>query len=197
MPNLSAIKIGVMKEQMGIASENVSKRIIDKKWQDNCLRSIEALTRKHKNIHQFFFAVTKKLYKIFSISAAILVLHSNRDHSLRVIDIKKAGYSGEALSLILPDKDSLLYSVYRDETIFSESDPDKFNGNFLERKLLLDQTTKSLVICPINDDGRISGLLCLASSLPSAFNSEGAVFLETISRQFRSILSRPNGSYTP
>lgn len=184
----------MMQDQMEIAVGTASNRKIDKKWQDNYLRSIEALARKHKNIHQLFFAITKRLNKIFSISVAILVSHSNRDHSLKVIDIKKTGYSGEALSLILPDKNSLLYSVYRDETIFSESDPDKFNGNFLEKKLLLDQTTKSLVICPVRDNGQISGLLCLASAMPSAFNSDDAFFLEEISRQFRSSLSRANGN---
>ncbi len=164
---------------------------------DNYLRSIEALTRKHKNIHKLFFALTKKLNRIFSISAAVLVSHSNRDDSLRVIDIRKVGYSGEGLSLILPDKNSLLYSVYRNKAVYSETDPGKFKGNFLEQKLLLDPETKSLVICPIHDNGDISGLLCLASYEPEAFAVEDTAFLETISRQFVSTMVRPNHSYIP
>jgi len=173
-----------MDRQMELASKTVIGGTTANARQNSYLRSIEALSRKHRNIHKLFFAITKKLNKLFPISTAILASCSERDQSLKIIDIKKAGHTGEALGLILSDKDSLLYSVCRSRIIFWENQPRELRTNFLERKLLIDSETRSLAICPIGENGYVSGLFCFASPAPVTMELQDTNLLQTIIREF-------------
>jgi hypothetical protein len=157
-----------------------------------CFRSIEAIARKNKNIHKLFFAVAKKLAKIFPISTAILVTHSKQDNQLRIVDVKKAGYSAENLALIVPNRNSFLYMAYVNQEACHDFVPDIFDGNFLERKLLIDENTKTLAILPLNNDGYRAGLLCLASDRTSAFRDD-ASFLNSIARKLGDCIAGRTG----
>ena len=154
----------------------------------NLLRSMAALFRKQKNVYKLFFSITKKLHKLFSISTAVLVVRSTRDGHLKVIAIKRPTYSREGLALTLPEKDSLFYSVLRNPAIYTENFSPGFDGNFIERKLMLDDRTKSLAICPIITNGVVAGLVCFTSPAVYAFQSFQEGFLDPVLKQFGAVL---------
>jgi hypothetical protein len=140
------------------------------KFLGNCLRSLTALFRKDRNIYKLFFAITKKLNKFFSISTAVLVVHSVRDGHLKVIAIRKPKYAGKGLALSIPEKDSLLYRIFRNNALYTANYPSVSETNFIEKKLLLEEGTQSLAICPITYGGSLAGLVCFASPVPYAFD---------------------------
>jgi transcriptional regulator with GAF, ATPase, and Fis domain len=152
------------------------------------LRALSAISKRHNNIHKLFFTILKKVNKLLPLSTAVLVSFSHKDNSLRVIDIKKPGYTGESLSLILPDKQSLLHSIFRKKEIFTENDPLKFDGNFLEKKLLFDNETKAVAVCPIWTNSHVSGLICFTSTIPQGFDMLERGILGAIANQFAPIM---------
>lgn len=157
---------------------------------DGFMRSFTALFRKHKNVYKLFFAMTKKLNKFFSISTAILVLYSTADDRLKVIAIRRPNYAREGLTLTLPQKDSLLYDVFKNATPHIEHFPADFKGNFIEQKLLFDSHIKSLVICPIKYEGSALGLVCFTSPTVYAFEMFEEGLADALIEQFGTIIDR-------
>jgi transcriptional regulator with GAF, ATPase, and Fis domain len=170
------------------AGGNIAKRSFD-----FLIRSFMALFIKQKNVNNLFFAIAKKLNRLFEITSAVLIVRSTHDSSLKVIAIKKEHYSREGLALTLPDHDSLLYRVLRKASLHIERKPDDFSGNFIERKLLLDGNARTLAICPIVSNNSVSGLLCLSSPSPSAFDLVEKGILDSTLSQFGSLMSRTAG----
>jgi hypothetical protein len=160
----------IQKADDGFKEELSDNRNPTGNFTERYFRSFIALFRKNRNIYKLFFAITKKLGRLFSISTAVFVVHSAVDNHLKVIAIKRPNYTGEGLALTLPEKDSLLYSVFKRGTIYTENCLTGHAGNFIEKKLFPEDQTKSLAVCPIKFDGSVSGLLCFAS--PSAFAFE-------------------------
>jgi hypothetical protein len=160
---------------------------------DFLIRSFMALFIKQKNINKLFFAIAKKLNRAFDITSAVLVIRSVRDSSLKVIAIKKDHYSREGLALTLPDRDSLLYNVLRKASLHTEYIVENFSGNFIEKKLLLDDKSRTLAICPIISNNSVSGLLCLASPSSSAFELFENGALDSILKQLGSIMAGTAG----
>ncbi|SYZ72360.1 hypothetical protein TRIP_C20475 [Candidatus Zixiibacteriota bacterium] len=164
------------------------------KFLGNCLRSIAALFRKDRNIYKLFFAMTKKLNKFFSISTAVLVVHSGRDNSLKVIAIRKPKYAGKGLALSLPEKDSLLYRIFRNNSLYTANNPSDSDTNFIEKKLLFEDGTQSLAVCPIKYGGSLAGLVCFASPVPYAFDMIEEGMLGGILEEFGAIVGRAERS---
>lgn len=160
------------------------------KLTDIFLKSFGSLFKNHKSVHELFFSLIKKLNKFFSLSKAILVVHSAKDNTLKVIAMKGRRRSWQGLALSLPEKDSLLYKIFRGKKIYSQNYPDVFGGNFIEKKLLLDTDTCSIVICPIKSNGSIHGLLCLTSPMLYAFGMFEEGFLEGVLERFSGFIEK-------
>jgi len=154
------------------------------------VRSVASIFAKQRNLSKLFFSVTKKLGKFFSISGALLIVHSERDNRLKVIATRKPSRALAGLALTLPSQNSLFYDVYRDATPYIKNYPEDFDGNFIEQKLLLDDDTKSLVICPTIHNGFPNGLICFTSPVPYAFVMFEKGFLQDIMEQFGVVLNR-------
>jgi len=153
-------------------------------------RSLGALFNGNRNIYELFFCLTKKLNNFFSLSRSILIIHSERDESLKVIAMKGASNCHVGLALTLPEKDSLLYRVLNDKEIYTENYPDKFNGNFIERKLLLDDNPGSIAVCPVKYKNKIRGLICLTSPALYAFTLFKDGMLDSILERFGKSVKR-------
>ncbi len=133
------------------------------------IRSVTGIFHRRQHLHAQFFAVTKKLGKFFSISGAVLIVHSQKDDRLKVIALKGENYTREGLAISLPRSMSLLYDVFAGNEQYIENYPDGFPGNFVERKLILGEDTKSIMIYPTRHEGQPNGLICFASPVPYAF----------------------------
>ena len=77
----------------------------------------------------------------------------------------------KGLMLTLPEEKSLLYRVFAENRFYIQHDPQKFDCNFIEQKILKDDTAQSLAILPIGLNGKKYGLVCLSSPDQNAFIS--------------------------
>ena len=145
------------------------------------IKSLSFRLKKAKGINEQFFSLTKKLSRLLSLSRAVLIVRSCKNDTLKVIAVRGRRLTRQGLALTLPDRDSILYSVFREGKVYSENLPGRFKGNFIERKLLLDKETASFVISPIICEEVVIGLLCLASPVPHTFAAfEDSVFEEIL-----------------
>ena len=148
------------------------------------LRSLGALFNHNKNIYDLFFCLTKKLNKFFSLSRSILIVRSHVDNSLKVIAMKGPQNARVGLALTLPEDNSLLYRVLHKKVIYTENYPNGFKGNFIEEKLLLDDDPGSIVVCPIEHNNHVQGLICLTSPAIYAFTLFKDGFLDSVLDRF-------------
>jgi len=151
--------------------------------------SLTALLRRNNNVYKIFFSLCKKLNRLFSLSNAVLVVHSVRDNSLKVIAVKNSRHSPEGISLTLPGQNSLLHTVFNDGNYHISNHMERFPGNFVEKKLLLDDDTNSLAIFPINHNGNCVGLFCIASHKVHAFDLLNRPLLKPVTEQFGEVLA--------
>ncbi len=145
-------------------------------------RSFNSLFKNNNSLDHLFFSLIKKLNKFFSISRAVLVVHSPRDEKLKAIALR-GRKARQGLALTLPKRDSLLYTVFNKGDIYAENYSGIFKGNFIENKLLMIDKASSLVICPIRFKGRINALLCLTSQTLFAFNMFENGLLDSVLEQ--------------
>ncbi|MCK4371845.1 MAG: GAF domain-containing protein, partial [candidate division Zixibacteria bacterium] len=96
----------------------------------------------------------------------------------------------DGLRLNLPVDASLFEKVAEQGHIYTEDFCESFSGNFFERKLLLDDDSRSFVLQPLKSDGRVLGLLGYSSRKPMAFVTfeEGA--LDDICNRLGSIIEK-------
>ncbi|MBN2225904.1 MAG: hypothetical protein JW763_00920 [candidate division Zixibacteria bacterium] len=171
-------------------NQKASLSTINTRLNHTFVRSVASIFVKQRNLPKLFFSVTKKLGKFFSISGALLIVHSSRDNRLKVIATRKESRALDGLALTLPSQKSLFYTVYNNGEPYVKNYPEDFEGNFIEQKLLLDDDTKSLVICPTMHNGFPNGLVCFTSPVPYAFVMFEKGFLQEIMEQFGSVLNR-------
>jgi len=151
---------------------------------EDCLNSIRAILRKPGDINRLFFRLTDKLNRLYSITKAALIVHSNHDNKLKTIAMKGINGTCEGLALTLPENDSLLYRVFTDGFLYIQNYPDPFSGNFFEEKMLVDQATQSLAVLPITEKNSPTGLICFSSTIPNAFESFEDGILDDILENF-------------
>jgi len=147
-------------------------------------RSFESVLDESSNVYKLFYSFTKKLSKFFSITRAVLVVQSRRDACLKVVAVRAKKSVREGLTLTLPRKDSLLYRVFEEGIIYVENYPGGFDGNFIEKKLLLEKDVNSLVVVPITFGQTGRGLLCFTSPILYAFGMFEEGHLEGVIEEF-------------
>ena len=154
------------------------------------IKSLSVRLKKSRSIYEQFFCLVKRLSRFFTLSRAVLVVHSSHQDVLKVIAIKGVRLTRQGLALTLPEKDSLLYSVFREKRMYSEDFSSLFKGNFIERKLLLDKDTGSFAVCPIECDGSTRGLLCLTSPFPYTFSIFEEGLLNGVMERFGRLIEK-------
>jgi hypothetical protein len=124
-----------------------------------------------------FCELTRELTREYPIDKGVLVLRNDISHQLAAISTYRNGVMCEGLRLNLPTEASLFEKVAEHGEVYNEDFCDSFSGNFFERKLLLDDDSRSFVVHPLKSDGRVMGLLGYSSRQPTAFAMfcEGAI----------------------
>lgn len=124
-----------------------------------------------------FCELIKRLASRFSISKAVLLLRPDAEAPLAAVSTWNNGQIHEGLSIRLPSESSLFEIVAGQGDVYTENFCASFSGNFFERKLLLEDDSRSFVIQPLKHDGDVIGLLGFSSDEPTAFTmfEEGSV----------------------
>jgi len=120
-------------------------------------------------LSETFSAVTRHLRKNYAIDKGVLVLRDEGSHRLSAISTWHNGLSRAGLRVNLPSDGSLFAKVAEEGQVYTEDYCGAFSGNFFERKLLLDDDSRSFVLQPLKCDGRVLGLLGYSSRRPTAF----------------------------
>ena len=168
---------------------------IDKLWptsDDNDAVTGLAQTPAHQDtsLTKAFHDLTDKLHEEYNIDKGVLVLRPDAGRQLAAVSTWHRGALRDGLRLNLPVEASLFEKVAEQGHVYTEDFCESFSGNFFERKLLLDDDSRSFVLQPLKFEGRVLGLLGYSSRKPMAFVTfeEGA--LEVISNRLGSIIDR-------
>jgi len=117
---------------------------------------------------EMFFELTDYLREQFAINKGVLVV--KRDNAkLSAISMWNNGFRQDGLTLNLPKKESLFEKVLESGCLHAEFIRGTFDGNFFERKLLLDDHTLSFALKPLILDGKVIGLIGFSSEKLTSF----------------------------
>ena len=108
---------------------------------------------------ELFFELTRQLKSRFNINRGVLLLRVPSEESLAAISTWHNGQTREGLAIKLPTESSLFTHVADDGEVYTENFCASFSGNFFEKKLLLDDSSRSFVLQPLKHDGEVIGLL--------------------------------------
>lgn len=115
--------------------------------------------------------VLSKLSRLFSVDKASLALFNFSDHNLHVSHIYKNKHLNKGITLIIQPTDSTMYQVLMQGFPVVDNYPDHITANVIERKILLSESTKSLLIVPLVCDCYKLGVLTLSSNDECAFGT--------------------------
>lgn len=147
-------------------------------------------SRKDGRLSESFFELTKYLRRNYDIDKGVLVLIDDGGHRLSAISTWHDGLSRDGLSLNLPADSSLFEKVIEHGQVYTEDFCGAFSGNFFERKLLLDDDSRSFVLQPLKSEGRVLGLLGYSSHRPTAFAMCNEGTFDEVAARFGAMIER-------
>ncbi len=121
------------------------------------------------DLTEMFSALTRELRKKYAIHKGVLVLRNENNHRLAAVTTWNNGAVRDGLTVNLPPESSLFEKVAEHGSVYTEDFCDAFSGNFFERKLLLENESRSFVVQPLKIDGEVVGLIGYSSEEPTAF----------------------------
>ena len=116
-----------------------------------------------------FSELTRQLLCKFDIKKGVLVVRRPVDEQLAAISTWQSGVTRDGLTITLPTDTSLFDRVAKQGQTYAEDFCDSFSGNFFERRLLLDDDSRSFVVHPLKHEGKVVGLVAFSSHEPTAF----------------------------
>lgn len=146
--------------------------------------------RDRSDLSKTFFSITRELSKKYDIDKGVLVLRHDQDGKLAAISTWQRGLARDGLALNLPTDSSLLEKVAEDGRVYTEEFSGSFSGNFFERKLLLDDDTRSFVVQPLKSEGRVLGLMGFSSAQPCAFAMFEEGTIDNVAEELGSLIER-------
>lgn len=117
---------------------------------------------------ELFFDIIDSLKERYTLNKCVLILKRGQE-PLSAISTWSNGLRQEGLTLNLPHKESLFEKALEDGRLYTENFNGLFSGNFFERKLLLDDQSRSFALRPLKSDGRVVGMVGFSSTNPTAF----------------------------
>jgi len=121
------------------------------------------------NPREAFHEFTRVLEQGFAVRKGMLALREENQTRFLAIACWGARKGRRNLSLRLPVVSSLFERVAEDGRGYTDSFAELFDGNSIERRLLLDEDTQSFVLRPIKYEGQVVALLGYSSDCADAF----------------------------
>ncbi len=159
----------------------------DDESEENSLNLAE-LVKRGESLSEIFFALTRHLRETFEINKGVLVIRQQRPRRLAAVSIWNKGRGRDGLAVSLPCDSSLFEQVAEHGEVYTEHFCGAFSGNFFERRLLLDDNSRSFVLQPLKSDGQVVGLLGYSSENASAFTMFEEGTLDSIVEELGSVI---------
>ncbi len=137
---------------------------------------------------EIFFDLTRRLRTKFNINKGVLLLKSDTNAPLAAVSTWNNGQTREGLSIKLPSDSSLFERVAEQGSVYTENFCDSFSGNFFEKKLLLEDDSRSFVLQPLKHQGEVIGMLGFSSEEPTAFTMFEEGDLDDIVTDFAGVI---------
>lgn len=115
------------------------------------------------DLSELFQRLTLMISRSVSINKGVLIVQQDGTEQLAAVSTWDHGTIRDGLSLTLPRESSLFSQVASDGQTHRRIGTDDFSGNFFERKLLLDDKSRSFILHPLKSEGRIVGLVGYSS----------------------------------
>jgi hypothetical protein len=136
------------------------------------------------------------LESLLDIRKGFLALREgDQTRFLAIAGWKKDG-PPRSLSLRLPQAPSFFEKVAEDGRLYSERVAEFFDGNTIERRLLFDDDTISIMLRPLKHDGQLVGLLGYSSDIADAFVTAETGALDPVFEQLAKILAHRQPEHT-
>jgi len=132
-----------------------------------------------KELSNLFGNLTDRLNSKYPINKGVLLLRLAKGEPLTVISLWEKGELKDGLLIKLPAKSSLFEQVIAHNQAYIEDFSASFSGNFFEKKLLLNEESKTFVLQPLRFQNNIFGLIGFSSETPLVFT----VFEESQTQQ--------------
>lgn len=145
------------------------------------LRDIITSSREPRGL---FYEFTRALVNRFPIRRGMLALREKDQTRFLAAASWKSGEVCRNLSLRLPNSASLFDRVAEDGRTYRENYAAFFDGNPIERRLLMDEDTLSFVLKPIKYEGRVVALLGYSSESADAFAAMEESVLDAVVGSF-------------
>lgn len=113
--------------------------------------------------------ITIRLKESFDINRALLVVRHSDIEPFSAVSSWHDGNLLDGLKLSLPKNSSLFEIVAENRITYTEIFSGFFSGNFFEKKLLLDNSSKAFLLQPIRYNRQTVGILGFSSENPTAF----------------------------
>ena len=139
-------------------------------------------------LSEIFFELTRRLEAQYSINKGVLMLKNTAENGFSAVSTWHNGELRDGLAINLPTDPSLFNDVASDGIVYTEQYSGIFNGNFFERKLLLDENSQSFMLHPLKHEGKVIGMLGYSSEEPTAFTMFEQGALASVASEFASII---------
>jgi transcriptional regulator with GAF, ATPase, and Fis domain len=159
------------------------------------LRDFPAYTNGETEPSELFFQLTRRLRSQFNINKGVLLLRSGAGAPLAAISTWHNGQTREGLAIKLPSESSLFEKVAKQGQVYTDNFCGSFTGNFFEKKLLLEDNSRSFVLQPIKHGAEVIGLLGFSSEQPTAFTLFEEGELDQIVSDFAAIIRDKTWSF--
>jgi transcriptional regulator with GAF, ATPase, and Fis domain len=110
------------------------------------------------------------LERYYPIEKAALAIYDRLRDRLCVSHLHYDGQFKTGLTLALPDRRSLMYQILQQGFPIADNYPQQITAGIVERKIILGERTRSVLIVPLIHDGDYLGVISLASPRESAFS---------------------------
>lgn len=153
------------------------------------VRQLRDLLNSGVGPEELFHEFTRILELSFRIRKGLLALRDNNWTRFLAVASWRGGRR-KKLSLRLPTASSLFEKVAEDGRPYCENCAFLFDGNPIERRLLLDDDTRSFVLRPIKHEGRVVALLGYSSDRADAFAALEESVFEPVMEKFGVMIGR-------
>lgn len=152
---------------------------------------LDRLAGNGADLPELFFELTRELRKKYAINKGVLVVRRDDTRGLAAVSTWFNGTRRDGLTVNLPAESSLFEKVAEDGRVYTEDFCDSFSGNFFERKLLLEDQSRSFVVQPLKSEGEVVGLLGYSSEEPTAFAMFDEGEFDDLAGEFGALIRKP------
>jgi len=137
-----------------------------------------------------FSVFTRHLEKVYAIKRGFLAIRDGDLTRFTAVASWRQGHERRNLSLALPQRGSLLQKVAEDGQVYAETFAQLYDGNMIERRLLMDDDTQAFMLRPLKHAGRVVAMLAYASDDENAFAAFNESVIDPLIDRFAEAIAR-------